>query len=197
MSDSLVIVAPPGTLNSNAAMAYSSSHPQNQVSVGSLLVTVNSVQKTLATWLGTIPAITLPLSAANGGTGATALGTSSFSLDGSTLVARNKGKLQAQWVMGAVLTADTFYFAYSAPYGGTINSMTYLVGTGSFTVAVNIAGTPVTSLSAVTVNSATPATTNATGANTFTAGQIISGVVSSPSGSPTDALLILDVTWAD
>jgi hypothetical protein len=75
--------------------------------------------------------------------------------------------------------------------------MTYFCGTGSFTVAVQISGTPVTGLGSINNNSATPATTAATGANTFTAGQIISAVPSSPSGSPTDALLILDVTWAD
>lgn len=197
MSDSVTIVAPPGALNSNAAMGQYSSVPRNELPAGSLLITVASVQKTLATWLASIQTITLPLSAANGGTGATSLGASSFSLDGAVLVARNKGKLQLQWVNGAIVTADTAYFIYAVPYAGTINSMTYFCGTGSFTVAVQIAGTPVTGLSAISNNSATPATTNASGANTFTAGQIISAVPSSPSGSPTDALLILDITWAD
>lgn len=196
MSDSVVIIAPPGVLNSNAAMAYASSHPQNQVTAGSLLVTASSVQKTLASWLAGVPA-SLPLPASQGGTGATALGASSFSLDGTTLVARNKASLQLQWVTGAVVSADTVYFAYSAPYPGTVNSLTYFAGTGSYTVAVKINGTNVTSLSAITVNSATPATTNATGANTFIAGDIIEGVITSPSGSPTPSVLSLAVTWAD
>lgn len=196
MSDSVVIIAPPGVLNSNAAMAYASSHPQNQVTAGSLLVTVSSTQQTLAAWLATIQQITLPLSVANGGTGQTALGASSFTAAGGTLSARRAARLQAQWVTGAVVTNDTFYFAYDAPYAGVINSLTYFAGVGSFTLAVNIAGSPVTGLGALTVNSATPATTNATAANTFAAGQIISGAITSAASSPTDVLLSLNVTWA-
>lgn len=166
MSDLLVIVAPPGVLNSNAAMAYASSHPQNQLTAASLVVTSGSTQQSLAAWLATI-------------------GTP-----------RNQARMQIQWVTGAVVTADTFYFVYSAPYAGTINSLTYFAGTGSFTLAVNINSTPVTALSAVSVNSATPATTAATGANTFHAGDIIEGVITSPSGSPTDVLLLLNATWS-
>jgi hypothetical protein len=165
MSDSQVIIAPPGTLNSNAAMAYSGSHPQNQVTAGSLLVTVSGTQQTLAQWLGTVKA-------------------------------RNSASLQIQWVTGAVVTADTVYFAYVAPYAGTINSMTYFCNTGSYTVAVQINGTPVTGLGAINNNSGTPATTAATGANTFAAGAIIEGVITSPSGSPTDTLMSLSVTWS-
>lgn len=166
MSDSVVIIAPPGVLNSNAAMAYASSHPQNQVTAGSLLVTAGSTQQSLATWLA-------------------AIGTP-----------RNQARMQLQWVTGAVVTADTVYFVYSAPYSGTINSLTYFAGVGSFTLAVKINGTNVTGLSAITVNSATPATTNATGANTFLAGDIIEGVITSPASSPTDVLLSLAATWS-
>ena len=94
------------------------------------------------------------------------------------------------------MTADTAWFCFKAPYNGTINSLTYFADTGSFTVEIEIAGTGVTGLTSVSVASATPATTNATALNTFTAGQAITAVVSSPSGSPTDALLSLSVTWS-
>jgi hypothetical protein len=109
---------------------------------------------------------------------------------------RSNANLLLQWVSGATVTADTVWFTLKAPYAGTINSMTYFCDTGSFTIAVQIAGTPVTGLGAIANNSATPATTNATAANTFTAGQAITAVISSPSGSPTDALLSLNVTWS-
>jgi hypothetical protein len=115
---------------------------------------------------------------------------------GPTGSSRSSANLQLQWVSGATVTADTAWFAFKAPYNGTINSLTYFADTGSFTVAVQIAGTNVTGLGSVSVSSATPATTSATGANTFTAGQAITAVVSSPSGSPTDALLSLSVTWS-
>jgi hypothetical protein len=105
--------------------------------------------------------------------------------------------MQAQWVSGAVVVNDTFWFSYDAPYAGTINSLTHFTTVGSFTVAVQINGVSVTGLGAVAPTS-TPTTTNASAANTFTAGQRISGVItgSSTTPAPTDAVLSLAVTWA-
>jgi hypothetical protein len=103
--------------------------------------------------------------------------------------------MQMQWSSGAVVTNDTTYFCFDPPYAGTINSLTYLTASGSFTVAVQIAGVNVTGLAAVSVNSSTPATTNATAANTFTAGQAIAAVITGTTNSPTDALLSLNVSW--
>ncbi len=106
--------------------------------------------------------------------------------------------MEAQWPSagGVVLTDGFFWWAAKPPYGGTVDSLTYQTGVGSFTVEVDIAGTPVTGLSAVAVSSSTPTTTNATGANTFTAGQVISGTVTGATGSPSDVMLSLAVTWA-
>lgn len=109
---------------------------------------------------------------------------------------RNSARLQAQWVTGAIVANDTVWLAYDAPYAGTINSLTYFTGNGSFMTAIQINGTNVTGLSSVSVSSATPATATATGANTFTAGQRITAVVSAATGSPTDAMLSLAVTWS-
>ena len=105
-------------------------------------------------------------------------------------------RLQAQWASGAVVSNDTIYLAYDVPYAGTISALTYFTTTGSFTVAIQINGVNVTGLNAVAVNSVTPATINASGANTFTAGQRISAVITGATGSPTDALLSLAVTWS-
>ena len=197
MSDTMVLTPPAGLLNVQAAQGLiPAAYPSTELTAGSMLVTVSSTQQTLAQWLATISPITLPLPVADGGTGQTALGASSFTAAGGTLSARRSARLQIQWVTGATVTADTFYFAYDAPYAGVINSLTYFAGVGSFTLAVEISGTPVTGLGAVSVNSATPATTNATAANTFAAGQIIEGVITSPASSPTDVLLSLNVTWA-
>jgi hypothetical protein len=109
---------------------------------------------------------------------------------------RNAARLQLAWDTGAVVANDTVYFCWDAPYAGTINSMTYFTGAGSFSANVQIAGTSVTGLGAVAVSSATPATTSATAANTFTAGQRIGVVITAATGSPTDALLSLAVTWS-
>jgi hypothetical protein len=110
--------------------------------------------------------------------------------------ARNTVKLQAQWVTGAIVANDTVWLVYDAPYAGTINALTYFTGNGSFSVAIQINGTNVTGLSAVAVSSATPATATASGANTFSAGQRITAVITSATSSPTDALLSLAVTWS-
>jgi hypothetical protein len=103
--------------------------------------------------------------------------------------------MQLQWAGGATVANDTFYFAFNAPRNGTINSLDWFSGTGSFTVAVKIAGTNVTGLAAVNVNTATPTNTAATAANTFTAGQSITAVITAAATSPTDALLGLNITW--
>lgn len=108
---------------------------------------------------------------------------------------RNSGKLQAQWVNGAIVTDDTVWMSYDAPYAGTINTLKHVTGTGSFTVAIKINGTNVTSLSAVSVSS-TPATATATAANTFAAGDVITAVISAATGSPTGAMLSVDLTWS-
>jgi hypothetical protein len=88
------------------------------------------------------------------------------------------------------------WLVYDAPYNGTINSLTYFTGNGSFSVAIQIAGTNVTGLGAISVSSVVPATATATAANTFTAGQRITAVITAATGAPTDALLSLAVTWA-
>jgi hypothetical protein len=107
---------------------------------------------------------------------------------------RTKGVLQAQWVLGTVAANGDFYFSYKAPYAGTVTSLDSLSTTGTFTLAVKINGTNVTGLSAVAVSTA--ANTAATAANTFSAGDTITGTISSASGSPTDAVLSLNATWS-
>ncbi len=114
--------------------------------------------------------------------------------DSITVALANNAVATAQWVSGAVVANGTIYFAYKIPFPGTIASMDYFAGNGSFTVAVKINGTNVTSLSAITVNSATPANTAATGANTVAVNDIITGVISSATGSPTDAVLSINIT---
>lgn len=130
------------------------------------------------------------------GTAGQMLATGGASANPAWAAARSAARMQAQWVSGAVVANDTIYFAYDAPYAGTINALTSLAGTGSFTVAVQINGVSVTGLGAVAVSGATPVTTNATALNTFTAGQRISGTITGATGSPTGAVLSLAATWS-
>jgi hypothetical protein len=81
----------------------------------------------------------------------------------------------------AAPTNRTYTIDLSAPYGYVINSLVTQTAAGTATVAIQINGTNVTGLSAVAVGT-TLATTNATAANTVTAGQKVTMVVSAASG---------------
>ena len=109
--------------------------------------------------------------------------------------ARNEARLQSQWVNASTVSDDTVWW-WDMPYAGTISTLKYFTGNGSFNVAIRVNGTTVTGLSAVAVSSATPATATATAANTFAAGDNITAVITGSTGSPTDALLSLAVTWS-
>jgi hypothetical protein len=81
--------------------------------------------------------------------------------------------------------------------GGKITSVTYATGgtsTPSFTAQVQIAGTNVTGCSAISVSSATPATTTCTAANSFAAGNLIQVIISSVSGTPNQAFVQINIT---
>jgi hypothetical protein len=112
------------------------------------------------------------------------------------VTSRNKAAALAQWVSGAVVQNGVFRFMWKAPYAGTVDSLDYVTGNGSFTLAVKINATNVTGLGAVAVSSTTPANATATAANTFAAGDEVSGTVTAATGSPANVFLNLNVTWA-
>lgn len=149
--------------------------------------------------IGSIPALTLY---GNPGPGAAvpqaiSLGTG-LTMVGTLLSATLTGCATLPWEGGAIVSAGTFWFCYTAPFALTISGMDWTVGSagGSFTAAVNIVhagvATPVIGLSAVNVNSATKTNTAAAGANIALAGDGIQVVISAPAGSPTDAVLCLN-----
>lgn len=118
-----------------------------------------------------------------------------YALSSSIPAARNAARLQAQWQGAATVEDDTVWW-WDMPYDGTISTLKFFTGAGSFTVAIKINGVTVTGLSAVAVSSSTPATATATAANTFAKGDNIMAVITGATGSPTDALLSLAVTWS-
>lgn len=115
---------------------------------------------------------------------------------GPTGPERSSVTMELQWTSGAIVTNDTVYFVYSPPYGGTVNSLTYFTGAGSYSVDVKINGVGVGALTGISVSSSTPATVSATSANTFTAGQAIIAAITAATSDPTDTMLVLSVTWS-
>jgi len=83
--------------------------------------------------------------------------------------------------------------------GGSILSVSYYTNgtsTPSFTADVEINGTGVTGCSAITVSSATAATTTCTGGNTFGFRSVLTLVISGVSGSPSQALVDITLNTA-
>lgn len=115
---------------------------------------------------------------------------------GPTGPERSAVVMEIQWNYGAIVTNDTVYFVYKPPYPGTVGALTYFCDTGSYSVNVQINGVNVTGLTSLSVSSSTPATASASGANTFSIGQPITAVITGATGSPTDSVLSLAVTWS-
>ena len=110
-------------------------------------------------------------------------------------IANLNGSIQLIFDNGAIVANGTYIMLYKAPVAFTINSLDSVSTTGTFTAAIQIAGTNVTGLSAVSVTSSATNTV-ATGANSVAAGQQITVVITSASGSPTNSVLNLEITSA-
>jgi hypothetical protein len=108
----------------------------------------------------------------------------------------DKATLMVTFAQGTVVQNGTIVLQLKAPYGFTIDSLDYDVGSagGSFTANVQIGSTSVTGLSAVAVSSGTSANVTASAANTVVAGNKISVIISSATGSPTGGTLNLNLT---
>src|SRR6187401_1190231 len=78
----------------------------------------------------------------------TALAGGPFLPAASAPKARDKARLQAQWQNAATVSDDTVWW-WDMPYAGTISTLKYFTGAGSFNVAIKVNGTTVTGLSAV------------------------------------------------
>jgi hypothetical protein len=83
--------------------------------------------------------------------------------------------------IGTALPASTYTIVLDAKYARTINELTVDAGAGTCTLTMNINGTPVTGISAVSV-STTEATYTATAANAIAVGDIVTIVTTSNSG---------------
>lgn len=97
----------------------------------------------------------------------------------------------ADWEQNATVVNGDFTFSAYMPFAGTITGLKYKTASGTFTVAVKIAGSTVTGLSAVAVSSPSYNTAAASAANTFSIGDVVTGTISSATSSPTGAVLTI------
>ena len=111
-------------------------------------------------------------------------GTSAFSaaVAGTDYMAANGSGLVEQIAFQDIntsISASTYTLLFYANYAFTINELKIISGAGTCTAAVQINGTNVTSISAVSV-STTVATGTASGANSVSVGQKVTLVITSP-----------------
>lgn len=146
------------------------------------LVTLTATQ-TLTNKTLTSPTMTAPVL----GTPASGSGINLTNLPTSALTGNTTDPTCATWDSTTAVTAQTIDFPVAwATY--TITSVKAKVaGGGSFTYAIQIGGTPVTSCNVVTVNSSSNVNTSCTAANTGSANDIVSIVIASPSGTVNQA----------
>ena len=106
------------------------------------------------------------------------------------------GAALTEWPSGAIVQNGTIYPIFSAPLSGTINTLDYLISTGSFTTEIAINGTAVTGLGAINVNNTIKNTATATALNTFNSGDQVSSIITNAGGTPTGAILNINLTWS-
>lgn len=102
----------------------------------------------------------------------------------------------ACWEQNGTVVDGDFTFSAYMPFAGTLSGLKYKTASGTFTVAVKINGSTVTGLSAVAVSSSSYNTAAASAANTFVAGDVVTGTISSAAGSPTGSVLTIYGTRA-
>ena len=103
-------------------------------------------------------------------------------------------QLSLDWDSNTPVVAGSSFALLAAQWSSaTILSCSATCSGGSFAAAIQINGSAVTGLSAVTVN-ATPTTTNATGGNTLATGGSVSVAISGVTGTPTNAIIQINLS---
>lgn len=122
--------------------------------------------------------------------------TAPITISAAGLIALGTEPFAMTWFADALTTVhnDTYPFIQTWPFtnSGTIDTVTYYTGgtsSPSFSLSIQINGTPVTGCTGITVNSATPATATCSAAKTITSGQKLTAVVSAAAGAPASALI--------
>lgn len=123
-------------------------------------------------------------------------GTSPISISAGGVISLGSQPGPIVWIADSatVVHNDTYNLIEKWPWvnSGTINSITYHTGgtsTPTFTISLQIAGTPVTGCNGLGVSSSSDTTTTCTAANTITNGQTLGLVISGTSGSPASAVV--------
>lgn len=127
--------------------------------------------------------------------------TAPMTISAAGLVALGLQPDERVWFAGAstVVVADTIPIIEKWPWTnpGTVNSVVYHTNgtsTPSFTIALQINGVNVTSCNALTVSSSSDTTATCTAANAITNGQSLTLVESGISGSPSDAVVQINIS---
>lgn len=150
---------------------------------------------------GVGPALTLTCSSCATTTNGGALAaTAPITISAGGLIALGLQPSPLVWIAdnSTIVHNDTYNLIESWPFtnSGTINSFVYHTGgsSASFTATLQINGVNVTGCSAISVSSTTDSTATCSAAKTISAGQSLSLVIASTTGSPTSAIVQANIS---
>lgn len=143
----------------------------------------NGVTGSGAVVLATSPTLVTPAL----GTPASGVGTNLTGIPTTALTGTVTDPTCATWDSTTAVTAQTIDFPVAWSTYTITSVKAKVAGGGSFTYAIKIGGTGVTSCNVVTVNSSSNVNTTCTAANTGSANDIVSVVIASPSGTVNQA----------
>lgn len=149
---------------------------------------------------GAIESLSCPTCATTG-TGGALTATLPITISSGGLIALGLQPAPIVWIADSATAVhnDTYPLIEKSPWANnvTVNSITYHTGgtnTPSFTVSLQINGTPVTGCNGIGVSSATDATATCTGANILGNLGKLSMVITGTSGSPVSAVVQVNVS---
>jgi hypothetical protein len=168
----------------------------NGTSQGPYIYTVGGTTPIVITGGGTpLVTATCPTCALTTNGGALS-GTSPISISAAGVISLGAQPGMAVWIADSATTVhnDTYNLIekWLPANSGTIQSIVYHTGgtnTPTFTVSLQIAGTPVTGCNGLGVSSSSDTTTTCTAANTIINGQSLGLVITGVSGSPASAVV--------
>jgi hypothetical protein len=143
-------------------------------------------------WAGNRPSVSVPLFTDD----SSPVLTDGTIITGDPGLSVTEGVAMLSWpsAAGAVVANGTYELALSWPWqSGAITGVTADTANGSFTASVQVNGSPVVGVDAVSITSHVPVTTLA-GINTITVGDNLTLVISGATGSPTDATVQVNYT---
>lgn len=172
----------------------------NGVTVGPIIGAITATAPVVGALSGSTETVSCPTCATTTSGGALTA-TSPITISAGGLIALGSQPAPIVWIADSATAVhnDTYDLIEKSPWANavTVNSITYHTGgtnTPSFTVSLQINGTPVTGCNGIGVSSGTDAVATCTAANSITNNGTLALVITGTSGSPASAVVQVNVS---